>query len=156
MEEINIILSIIDKYKEQLKDNDYKICMETLMKIYKKKTDDVDEKEIFKNSNLHDFRYIDDYLRCKILFPENVCFIHRNGLKYLFNQEKYYKKMIDEFFIITKNDNDIISLKILKLKLKIDTITLKDFMINYYGSIKPIYHEKSIYPYKYSGIKLRQ
>ena len=134
MEEINIISSIIDEYKQQLKDNDYKICMETLMKIYKKKIN------------------IDEYNRENFIKINNNQFIHIEGYKYIFDENKIYDNLFEKYFIITGNDDDIISSNIISSKLQIHIIKLKNYMYCYNG-IKEIINKKK---HSYLGIKLRQ
>lgn len=144
MEDINIILSIIDEYKHQLKDNDYKICMETLMKIYKKKIDNKKfHEQLLKNSDKENFIKIN-----------NKQFIHNEGYNYIFDENEIYDYLFNKYFIITEDDVDIINSNIISWKINIAVNKLPDYMRVYRGIKKIIYTEKK--KHGYSGIKLRQ
>jgi hypothetical protein len=148
MEDIQIISSIIDEYKEQFKDQDYKNTMDALMRIHNIKQINapdnfvLERENILSDSSIYDFR--------KII---NGLFLHRDANRYIFDSNVIYKHFFEKYFIITGNDKDIVNSMTLRIKIQIQKRNLNFFLSNYIG-VKPIL-SKNKKCYHYSGIKIR-
>jgi hypothetical protein len=147
MEDIKIISSIIDEYKEHFKDNDYKNCMDALMRFHNIKQPYVldnyffERVELIDNSETFNFR--------KISKISKNFLIHNNADKYIFDEDDIYSHFLDKYFRITGNDNDVVDGMTLCIKLSADKKDLFKFLSKY-PYIKQFVNKQRTY---FSGIK---
>ena len=148
MEDIQIISSNIDEYKEHFKDEDYKNTMNALMRIHNIKQINAPEnyylerQDILSNSRCYDFRRIAKGL-----------FIYDDAAKYVFSSYDISKCFLYKLFIITGNDNDIINSMTLQINLQINKKELDKLLKNIDGVKQVLSKDKKCY--RYSGIKAR-
>ena len=154
MEDINIILSFINEYKENFQDNDYKNVMNALRRIYyyNKKSNEYDifegenmeeiQQSILSNSTPYDFMKVNSW---------RLYFLHRYGDRFLFNPEKIYKFYFQKYYELTGNENDIVNVLQMKENLNMNKGNLYKFMKKYEDeNVRRLIIDDIVY---YTGIK---
>ena len=123
MENINIISSIIDEYKEHFKDNDYKNLMDALKRMFNKINDDKSNNDdydnfifLLNNNEPLNFRY--RQWSSEINFQHNGCIVLPTGL--VCRAKDVYPFYFQKYFTFTNNENDIIEAKTLQNKLNLN------------------------------------